>query len=117
MSHELKNSAYLWDMLDAAQAVNDFIAQCTYEEYCNNRMLRSAVERNLEIIGEAAGKVSNEFKDSHPEIPWRQIIGQRNVIIHEYGEIDNELIWNVAKHHIPELIKNLKTLIPSEPTD
>ena len=117
MSHEMKDAAYLWDMLDAARTINDFVANCVFDEYSNNRMLRGAVERNLEIIGEAAGKVSSEFRNSHPQIPWRQIIGQRNIIIHEYGEIDNELIWKVSKQHIPDLIAELKNLIPPDPTE
>ena len=56
-------------------------------------MLRGAVERHLEVIGEAAGRVSIEFRKTHSEIPWSRIVGQRNVLIHEYGEIDDALVW------------------------
>ena len=59
-------------------------------------MLRGAVERHLEIIGEAANRVSPDFQANHPEIPWRRIIAQRHVIAHEYGEIKHELIWKVV---------------------
>jgi uncharacterized protein with HEPN domain len=65
----------------------------------------------LEIIGEAAGRVSESFRDVHPEIPWRQIIGQRNVLIHEYGEIKHERIWKVVKENIPQLIEWLKPFV------
>lgn len=75
--------AFLWDMLDAAQAVQQFITGKTFLDYENNRMLRGAVERHLEIIGEAANKVSSFFKKAHPEIPWHRIIAQRHVITHE----------------------------------
>ena len=74
-------------------------------------MLRGAVERHLEIIGEAANRVSLDFQANHPEIPWRRIIAQRHVIAHEYGEIKHELIWKVATVNIPELIAQLETLI------
>ncbi len=77
--------------------------------------MKLAVERCIEIIGEAASKVSKEFQDGHPEIPWKGIIGQRNVLIHEYGEIKHERIWAVATQRIPDLIKVLNSLVPSPP--
>ena len=62
-------------------------------------------------LGEAAGRVSALFRNTHPEIPWRQIIGQRNVLIHEYGEIKQERIWKVVKENIPQLIELLKHFV------
>ncbi|NQU06376.1 MAG: DUF86 domain-containing protein [Calditrichaeota bacterium] len=111
------DSAYLWDMLDAAKAVKEFISGCTVHNYLNNRMLRSAVERQFEIVGEAANKVSRAFKETHPEISWRRIISQRHILAHEYGEIKHELLWNVATIHIPELITKLEKLIPIDPDE
>lgn len=64
------------------------------------------------MIGEAANHVSGTFKKAHPEIPWKGIIGQRNVLAHEYGEILVERIWLVATERIPELLKLLDPLIP-----
>ncbi|MHB8066712.1 MAG: HepT-like ribonuclease domain-containing protein [Desulfobaccales bacterium] len=113
MRPEEKDLAYIWDMLDAAQAIQEFAEGKTFHHYLNQRMLRGAVERHLEIIGEAANRVSKEFKDTHPEIPWHRIIAQRHVIAHEYGEIKQELIWKVVVIHIPELINNLEKIIPS----
>jgi uncharacterized protein with HEPN domain len=78
-------------------------------------MLRGAVERHLEIIGEAANKVSEAFRQAHPEIPWRQMIAQRHVLVHEYGEIKHERIWQVATVHLPGLIAGLEPLLPPEP--
>jgi uncharacterized protein with HEPN domain len=65
----------------------------------------------LEIIGEAAGRVATSFRNAHPEIPWRQIIGQRNVLIHEYGEIKQERIWKTVTENIPQLIEQLKQFV------
>lgn len=76
-------------------------------------MLRGAVERHLEIIGEAANRISIEFQPKHPEILWRRIIAQRHVIAHEYGEIKHELIWKVATVHVHELIAKLEPLFDS----
>ena len=67
------DAAHLWDMLDAAQAIREFVKGVTIERYRTNRMLRGAVERHLEIIGEAAGRVSAAFREAHGEIPWRQV--------------------------------------------
>jgi len=111
------DAAHLWDMLDAAQTIREFTSSVGFEQYNQNRMLQLAVERALEIIGEAARRVSEAFKQSNPEIPWQNIIAQRNVLAHEYGEIDQERIWIVATVHVTELIANLEPLIPPLPPE
>ena len=109
-----REKAYLWDMLDAAQAVEEFVRGKNFEEYLSNRMLRGAVERHVEIIGEAANRFSETTMKEHPEIPWRGIIGQRNVLAHEYDEILHEAIWAIATKRLPELIAALKEMLPDE---
>ena len=84
--------AYLWDMLDAALAVEEFVRDRTFQDYLSNRMLRGAVERHIEIVGEAARRVSEETRQAHPEIPWHAIVGQRNVLAHEYDQVLHEAI-------------------------
>jgi len=83
MQPEQRDAAYLWDMLDAAQTVEQLSGDLNFIQYSDDRRTQLAVERSLEIIGEAAGKVSTSFRNAHPEIPWRQSIGQRNILIHE----------------------------------
>jgi len=78
-------------------------------------MLRGAVERHLEIIGEAANRVSLSFREAHPELPWQRIVAQRNVLAHEYGEIEHALVWRVATIRVPELIQQLQRLLPPLP--
>lgn len=112
---EKRDPAYLWDMLDAAKTITVFVSNRTFHDYQKDRMLRNAIERNMEIIGEAANRVSDGFQKSHSEIPWKSIIGQRNILIHEYGEIKDERIWAVVTKHIPELIQFLDLLIPTNP--
>jgi uncharacterized protein with HEPN domain len=107
-----RDNAWLLDMLSAAKAVQSFVKGRTYAEYSSDLMLRSAVERQVEIIGEAARGISDVFKSSHPEIPWRQIIAQRHRLSHEYGEIDDELIWRVATVHVTQLIAQIEPLAP-----
>ncbi len=80
-------------------------------------MRQMAVERAMEITGEAAARVSAEFRAAHPEVPWRAIIGQRNVLAHKYGEIEQDRIWTVATTDIPHLIGQLEPLIPPLPPE
>ncbi|MDP1796172.1 MAG: DUF86 domain-containing protein [Planctomycetaceae bacterium] len=115
MPPDRDNNASLWDMLTAAKAVVGFVQGRTLDEYVIDLMLRSAVERQIEIIGEAARRISKELQDAHPEIPWRPIQAQRHVLAHEYGEINHERIWRVATVHIPELIEQLEPLVPTPP--
>lgn len=115
MPREKDEKSFLWDMLDAAQTVRTFVSSRSYHDYQNDRMLRNAVERNIEIIGEAASKVAKGFRDAHPEVPWQQITSQRHVLAHEYGELEDELLWKVATIRVPELIAILEKIIPSRP--
>jgi uncharacterized protein with HEPN domain len=116
MPPESADYACLWDMLDAAKAVREFVAGKKFHDYLNDRMLRGAVERHLEIIGEAARRVSKRFQEAHPEIAWKPIIAQRHILAHEYGDIKHELIWKVVTVHIPGLIEKLHRLMPSPPS-
>ena len=115
MRPESSNISYLWDMLDASMAIQQFLVGKTFNDYNTDRLLRGAVERHIEIIGEAARNVSADFQSRHPQIPWVKIIAQRHVLAHEYGEILVERIWRVASQRIPELIKLLDPLIPEPP--
>lgn len=115
MRPEGGDAAHLWDMLDAAHAVVTFVEARTFEDHLSNRMLRGAVDRHIETIGEAANRLSEEFRSQHAEVPWRSIIAQRHVLGHEYGDIKHSLIWKVATVHIHELIRHLEALLPPTP--
>ena len=106
------DDSYLWDILDAAMAIQQFVTGKTFRDYTSDRLLRGAVERHIEIMGEAARNISKNFREKHPEIPWSKIISQRNVLAHEYGEIKHERIWAVSTVHLLELIEKLQPLVP-----
>lgn len=112
MRPEDRDAAYLWDMLQAAKEVETMIADYDLTAFLNNVMLQRAIERSLEIIGEGARRVSQPFQHVHSEIPWREIIGQRNILAHEYGQIDHELLYKTAVEDIPELIILLEEPLP-----
>lgn len=106
-----KDLAYIWDMQTAANDILAFIKDVTFDEFSRNKMIRFAIERQLLVIGEAANHVSETFQDAHQEIPWRKIIGQRNILAHDYGEIKAERVWGTATQNIPILVKTLNQLL------
>jgi uncharacterized protein with HEPN domain len=106
-----RDAAHLEDMLDAARAVARFVHGKSRAEYRDDLMLRSAVERQIEIIGEAARRVTDAFQTAHPEVPWRPIMAQRHRIAHEYDALQDDLIWTVATVHVPNLIGVLEPLV------
>ena len=115
MRPDLRDAVCLLDMLCQARGVARLVRARTFEHYLADEDLRMAVERRVEIIGEAARRVSATYRDGHPEIPWRKIIAQRHVLAHEYEEIEETLLWQTATVSVPELIALLEPLVPHEP--
>lgn len=115
MSPENRDPAHLWDMLQEARTIVAFTRDVSTDQYLTDLKLRLAVEREIGVIGEAARRVSTSFRDAHPEIPWRGIVAQRNVLIHDYGEIDHPRIWRLAIHDVPSLVEHLTPLVPPPP--
>ena len=111
MRPESGDAARLWDMLEACRRVERYTRDRTLDQFLIDDYFRSAVERQIEIIGEAARGVSQQFRDAHPDVPWRPIIAQRHVLAHEYGEVEPPLIWRVATEHVPRLASQLRTLL------
>ena len=113
MQPDKRDSAFLWDMREAARDCTEFIKAATYEEFCADRMMHSAVERRLEIPGEAAGRVSEQFQLSHPEIPWKDIKAIRVILAHRYGGVNLHELWLAVQRDLPDLLPKLDALIPS----
>lgn len=111
------DAALLADMLEFAERASSYVRGRTLEEYLSNDMLRSAVERVVQIVGEAASKVSTEFRNAHPEVPWRPIVAQRHILVHDYGDLDDDKIWRVATVHVVALVALLRPLLPPPPPD
>jgi uncharacterized protein with HEPN domain len=107
--------AHLWDMLQAARTVSMLCEGVSAEGLLADLRTRLALERALEILGEAARRVSARRRAAHPEIPWRGIIGFRNVLAHEYGEIDYRRLYTVATDGVPPLIVALERQLAESP--
>jgi uncharacterized protein with HEPN domain len=97
----------LQHMLDAAQEVISFTERRVREDLSKDRMLVLSVLKDLEIIGEAAGKVTAETRENLSDIPWADIIGMRNHLIHGYFEVDYNLVWDTIRSDIPFLISQV----------
>ena len=108
-----RDAAHLWDMLDAARQVMGFSAGLTAEQLQADKRTGYAIERALEIVGEAARRVSQHTRSRHPEIPWSGIIGFRNVLAHEYGVIDYQRLYTVVAEGVPALIASLEAILAS----
>jgi len=104
-------SAYLSHMRDSAQEVLAYASSHSFEEFSGNDWDQAAAIRNLEIIGEAATNISKEFRNEHPQIPWQDIIDFRNVAIHQYMEVDIQIVWDVIQSDIPVLLKQLNNIL------
>lgn len=117
MQLDPKDAAYLFDILSAARSIMAYTKNTSVKQFQDDSMMRHACERQLEIIGEAARRVSSDLQETHPKIPWHRMVAQRNFLAHEYGEIKQELIWKLITTHVPELIAQMETLIPTPPPD
>ena len=110
-----RDISHLWDIVEAAREAAAFVSGMRFHEYERDRMVQAAVERKLEIMGEAAKRVSEDFRNAHDEIPWRGMIGQRNVLAHEYGEVKQERLWIVVTDRLPDLLRLVSPLVPEPP--
>lgn len=115
MPPDERDAAYLWDMLRYAVRAQGLVADSVVDDLASGSALRLATERAVEIIGEAARRVSLEYQEAHPEIAWRQIVGLRNVIVHQYAEVNVEMLWGIVHDYVPELIVRLEALVPPPP--
>ena len=98
------------DILTAIDDCEDFISNLTMEEFEANKVTSYASIKAIEIIGEAAARLSDEFKQKHDQIPWKKIIGIRNILVHVYHNTDLKAVYNVIKLHLPNLKKQLKDI-------
>jgi uncharacterized protein with HEPN domain len=115
MRPEERDLAYIWDMREAARQVLAFTAGKAESDLVTDLMLRMAVARALIVVGEAARRVSQQFKDANSEIPWGGIVGQRNILVHQYEDVASERIWLVVSRDLPGLVSALDLLLPDEP--
>lgn len=109
-----REELYLADMVEAAEAVKEFISDLDRDRFINNDVLRSAVLQKLSIIGEAAARLSKRFRDGHPEVEWDDIIAFRNIAIHAYFTVDWSIVWTTATQEVPILRTQIANIIATD---
>ena len=102
---------YVGHMLDSAAKAVEKVAGMAREDFDRDENLRLALTHLLQIIGEAARRVSTEFQDGHPEIPWKAIIGMRHKVVHDYFGVDEDVVWHTATVELPPLVEKLRGVL------
>jgi uncharacterized protein with HEPN domain len=100
----------LLDIVDAVDRIVSYVAGMSYDDFLADRKTQDAVTRNIEIIGEAARALPEDFKERHAGIPWSEIVAMRNVIVHQYFGILPEVVWDVIRNELPTLRSQITTL-------
>jgi uncharacterized protein with HEPN domain len=110
-----RDRAYLADILDAAQAIRRFVEGVNKEAFLANEEKYEAVNRKFEIIGEAAGRLSQTARQEFPDIPWKLVTAMRNILIHDYDDVDLNVVWKTTQDDLPPLIAKLETYLATPP--
>ncbi len=105
------------DIVDSASAILAYVEDVDERRFLDDLKPQDAVIRRIEIIGEAAGRLSAAFREARPSIPWRQIRAMRNRMIHVYDDIDMNMVWRTARDDIPALLLEMSRLVPVEPEE
>jgi uncharacterized protein with HEPN domain len=105
---------FLSHILESIQLIEEYSKSLTQAKFHKNRPLQDAIIRRLEIIGEAVKNLPVSFKTKYPDVPWRQIAGMRDILIHEYFDVDLVLTWKVVKHELPRIKKKLSVILSTD---
>jgi uncharacterized protein with HEPN domain len=102
--------AYIDHILDCIRKIQKFSKTLTLKEFAENELVQDAIIRNIEIIGEASKKISTDTKKTHDDIPWKEITGMRDKLIHDYLGVDTKVLWETINKDIPSLKRLLKKI-------
>jgi uncharacterized protein with HEPN domain len=105
------DNVYLHHIMDAIELIEDYTREMSENEFLTNSMAHDAVVRQIEIIGEAARNISDEFQGKYPELPWAKMVGIRNKITHEYFNVNYAIVWDTVKDDLPSLKKSIKKIL------
>lgn len=111
MRPEDRDLALLWDMRKFARQAHDLVRRIAFERLDDDPVRKLALERALEVLGEAARRVSPEFQGRHARIDWRALVGQRNVLAHDYGKISHRRLYDTTRRIVPLLLAELDRIL------
>ncbi|HDR06411.1 MAG TPA: DUF86 domain-containing protein, partial [Candidatus Coatesbacteria bacterium] len=106
-----RDRSHLFDILEALNSIRAFITGVDYDSFVENDMLLSAVIRKLEIVGEATKRLSSEFRSAHPEVPWKMMSGMNDILIHDYDQVDVELVWKTVSFETDKTKRMIEELV------
>lgn len=106
-----RDRVYMLDILEASKLAVSYIGNKSRDDFLNDCQCQDAAIRRLEIIGEAARRISDETQAAFPHLPWREMIGMRNIMIHEYDDIDLDTVFKTVQKDLPPLIKSLEEIL------
>ena len=109
-----RDSASLLDIVKAGQLILQFAQELNREQLELDVLRRSAILYQIAIMGEATKRLSREFRQQHPEVPWDDVAGMRDIIAHQYDRLDLNIVWQVIQRNIPELLSMITPLLPSQ---
>ena len=109
-----KDEAWLLDMLNACQRIQRHAQGSDDTAFLGDDLRQDAIVRQFTVLGEAAKRISQEYRTAHPEIPWQQIAGFRDVVVHQYERVNLPRVWQIVTDELPRLIAQLTTLVPPE---
>jgi len=109
-----RDAALLLDMLTWASHAAEFLENMDEAAFSESKLHQAAVTRCVAMVGEAAGRLSRTLRDQHPDIPWALIIGMRNKLIHDYGGVALDILWQVAHEELPRLAARIVPLVPPD---
>lgn len=109
-----RDAGYLLDILNAARGARQYLNARTFESFLSDVQCQDAVVRRLEIMGEAARRISMETRSELTDLPWEQMIGIRNVMIHDYDDIDLNIVWDTVMKDLPPVIERLEFIVPPQ---
>lgn len=105
------DTVYLHHILDAIHRIQGYLAGVSYEEFLQHYLLQDGTVRQLEIIGEAARNVSSTLRSAHPEVPWTEMVGIRNKLIHAYFEVRLPIVWDTTQYDLPPLEQQVQSIL------
>ena len=108
---------YLEDIIDAIEKIEKYTQNIDFDKFSKNDMVIDAVIRNFEVIGEATKKIPAEIKEKYPEVEWKEAMGFRNVLIHDYFGIDIEAVWDTLQKNLPTFKKHILNVFKDQKID
>ncbi len=105
------DSVYLHDILDSIDRIQEYLLGISFDEFGDDLLRQDGVLRQIGIIGEAARSLSEQFRAAHPQVPWHMITGMRHIVVHEYFQVDLEVVWDTVQEDLPPLREQVREIL------